>query len=74
MAAELTREYVNRRECEAPAHVLFPQLRQIVDRYLLERVSRRRSLGPRLIAHARILSDSPRCAKIERLDGGAEGI
>src|SRR6202165_4140560 len=38
MAAELTREYVNRRECEAPAHVLFPQLRQMVDRYLRERV------------------------------------
>jgi type III restriction enzyme len=39
MAAELTREYVNRRECEAPAHVLFPQARQIVDRYLREKVS-----------------------------------
>ena len=38
MAAELTREYVTRRECEAPAHVLFPQLRQMVDRYLRERV------------------------------------
>jgi len=38
MAAELTREYVSRRECEAPAHVLFPQLRQMVDRYLQERV------------------------------------
>ena len=34
MAAELTREYVSRRECEAPAHVLFPQLRQMVNRYL----------------------------------------
>ena len=38
MAAELTPEYVNRRECEAPAHVLFPQIRQIVDRYLREKV------------------------------------
>ena len=43
MAAELTREYVNRRECEAPAHVLFPQLRQIVERYLRENESGRYS-------------------------------
>jgi len=38
MAADLTKEYVSRRECEAPAHVLFPQMRQIVDRYLREKV------------------------------------
>jgi type III restriction enzyme len=43
MAAELTREYVSRRECEAPAHVLFPQIRQIVDRYLRDKV---RPLAP----------------------------
>ncbi len=38
MAAELTREYVNSRECEAPAHVLFPQMRTIVERYLRDKV------------------------------------
>ncbi|MGH7780841.1 MAG: BPTD_3080 family restriction endonuclease [Candidatus Binataceae bacterium] len=38
MAAELTKEYVRRRECEAPAHVLFPQMREIVDRYLREKI------------------------------------
>ncbi|MGH7923524.1 MAG: restriction endonuclease, partial [Candidatus Binatus sp.] len=38
MAAELTREYVNSRECQAPAHVLFPQIRQMVDRYLTDKV------------------------------------
>jgi type III restriction enzyme len=43
MGAELTREYINRRECEAPAHVLFPQIRQIVDRYLRDKV---RPLAP----------------------------
>jgi type III restriction enzyme len=38
MAAELTREYVSRRDCEAPAHVLFGQIRHIVERYLREKV------------------------------------
>jgi type III restriction enzyme len=43
MAAELTRQYTSIRECEAPAHVLFPQIRQMVDRYLREKV---RPLAP----------------------------
>jgi len=38
MAADLTRDYVGQPGCEAPAHVLFPQLARIVERYLAERV------------------------------------
>lgn len=34
----LTREYVAQPGCEAPAHVLFPQLARIAERYLRERV------------------------------------
>ncbi len=38
MAAALTRDYVAQPSCEAPAQVLFPQLRAIVERYLNEKV------------------------------------
>ncbi len=38
MATALTRDYVSRPDCIVPAHVLFPQLRAIVDRYIREKV------------------------------------
>ena len=38
LAADLTRDYVAQPGCQAPAHVLFPQLSRIVERYLRERV------------------------------------
>jgi type III restriction enzyme len=38
IARDLTRGYVSQPQCEAPAHVLFPQIVQIVDRYLREKV------------------------------------
>jgi type III restriction enzyme len=38
MAAALTRDYAARAECEAPAHMLFPQLARIVERYVGEKV------------------------------------
>jgi type III restriction enzyme len=38
MARALTREYVAQDACEAPAHVLFPQLLRVVQRFVTERV------------------------------------
>ncbi len=38
LARDLTRDYVAQPSCEAPAHVLFPQLVRIAERYLREKV------------------------------------
>ncbi len=38
LARDLTREYAQQPTCEAPAHVLFPQMVQIFNRYLKENV------------------------------------
>lgn len=38
MAGDLTREYVNQPGCEAPSHVLFSQISNIVQKYLTEKV------------------------------------
>ena len=39
LAKDLTSEYVSSSSCEAPAHVLFPQLVRIVQQYVNERVT-----------------------------------
>ena len=38
LARELTRDYAGRADCDAPPHVLFPQLARVVARYLREKV------------------------------------
>lgn len=38
LAKDLTRDFVGQPQCEAPAHVLFPQFAAIVQRYLHEKV------------------------------------
>jgi len=38
IARALTKDYVAQPQCEVPAHVLFPQLHMICDRYLREKV------------------------------------
>ena len=38
MARDLTRDFLRQPECGAPAHLLFPQLVTIVERYLAEKV------------------------------------
>jgi hypothetical protein len=38
LATDLTREYASQASCEAPPHVLFPQLVAIVERYLKDKV------------------------------------
>ena len=43
MARDLTRDYRQQPHCDAPAHVLFPQIGAIVGRYLSAAISRRRS-------------------------------
>ncbi len=42
MAKDLSRQYRDQPECEAPPHVLFPQLVRVVERYLREKVRPRR--------------------------------
>lgn len=42
LAKGMTKHYVAQPQCQAPAHVLFPQIVQIIDRYLKDHVEVRR--------------------------------
>ena len=38
LAKGMTKHYVGQPQCQAPAHVLFPQIVQIIDRYVRDKV------------------------------------
>lgn len=86
MARDLTNEYRRQPACEAPAHVLFPQLATIVDRYVKDKVQPRTSartvdafLSPwygwiveRLVAAIQPRSRTNDIAEFPRLEEGRE--
>jgi type III restriction enzyme len=49
MARDLARDYLEHAETKVPAHVLFPQLREIVDRFVREHVEVPRGSGNKLL-------------------------
>ena len=84
MARDLTKEYCRQPGCETPAHMLFPQLVTIVDRYVREKVQPLASaravdafLSPwygwiveRLVAGIRPRSPANEAAEFPRLEEG----
>ena len=75
MARDLTRDYRQQPHCDAPAHVLFPQIGAIVGRYLKEKVHALQPCRLRLRV-ARVLDPAARGARRpacpRRLAGGVE--
>ena len=75
MARDLTRDYRQQPHCDAPAHVLFPQIGAIVGRYLKEKVHALRPCPLRRRV-ARVLDPAARGARRpacpRRLAGGVE--